>query len=539
MFHYSSELLWNNPWLQTLCVTWLTHVFLHKNMDVLAWIQNLTRTHGWSWVLRTVVPSSWHCKTIVLRGKITDLVDGYNCKPMTVSTFSDRFHALWNHILQHVPHNDTIWEISENVLSPGGALYNNNNNNNNNNNCSSGVEANDRSFLFVSQPHMFQIGPEVYAQTSIHYDEETSHNRIGSSTSRNMHIEIKVLSYTVSLDNMQYYLDLMTENYLENIRRSREHTRFLYTLYKTEYDTHPRECWMEHPFQSNRTFDNLFFDGKDKLLQQINFFVDNKPWYDRMGIPYTLGVGLSGPPGTGKTSLIKCIANHLGRHVVSLSLKMVKTRVQLLQFFYESQYNAQNRPHSIGFDKKILVLEDIDCMGDLVKSRKNTTTTTNSSTASGDHASSNSAAADVEKLTKLLQQELPKSTVDSLMSKCTKQHEDGITLDDILNLWDGLCETPHRILILTSNHYDQLDPALVRPGRIDLTLNMGHVTAAVVKDMFTYLFEKPWPEDVTVPSSAASLLTPAHVINLFLQTGRDETAFLRALHVRKTTKKVL
>lgn len=209
---------------------------------------------------------------------------------------------------------------------------------------------------------------------------------------------------------------------------------------------------------------------------------------------------------------------------------MVKTRVQLLQFFYESQYNAQNRPHSIGFDKKILVLEDIDCMGDLVKSRKNTTT-------SGDDAAA--AVPDVEKLTKLLQQELPKSTVDSLMSKCAKQHEDGITLDDILNLWDGLCETPHRILILTSNHYDQLDPALVRPGRIDLTLNMGHVTAAVVKDMFTYLFEKPWPEEVSVPSSVSSLLTPAHVINLFLQTGRDETAFLRALHVRKTAKKVV
>jgi SpoVK/Ycf46/Vps4 family AAA+-type ATPase len=133
------------------------------------------------------------------------------------------------------------------------------------------------------------------------------------------------------------------------------------------------------------------------------------------------------------------------------------------------------------------------------------------------------------KLSELLQNDLSKRQVDSILSKYSSSGEDdAITLDDILNLWDGLCETPHRILVITSNHYDQLDPALVRPGRIDLTLKMGHVTPEVLQEMFAHLFDKPWPADEAVPDTTADL-TPAKIINVFLQSGRDETRFLLGL----------
>ena len=503
--------------LQTIGATLFTHLVIHRD-----WFQSGTII--WDAIRAflqdyNVLPSSWQRKTFILRGKITDLVDGYNVKPSSLCMFSDRFQAIWNYILlfiqQQPDPNNVIREITENFMtstSPQGTVT-------------------EMAFLFVSQRGTFVLDRELYAQTSIRYDEDSSQSRNGAvNASRHMHIELRIHSYTRSVVQIQQFIDSITEKYLANIRKSREKMKFLYTLFKPEYDSLPRDCWMEHQFVSNRTFSNLFFDGKPALMAQLDFFVNNQAWYDRMGIPYTLGIGLSGPPGTGKTSLIKCIANYLDRHVVTMSLKMIKTRVQLLQFFYESQYNGQNRANSIGFDKKIMVLEDLDCLGAMVKSRAATDGNISPTSWCGDPPGADDKPLNKTRLSELLQNDLSKKQVDHILAKYSSADEaegGAITLDDILNLWDGLCETPHRILIITSNHYDQLDPALVRPGRIDLTLNMGTVNAAVLEDMFAHLFEKPWPLNIPVPM--AIQMTPAQVINVFLQSGRDETRFLEML----------
>ena len=137
-----------------------------------------------------------------------------------------------------------------------------------------------------------------------------------------------------------------------------------------DHEDYYQECWNESIFTTTRSFDNLFFDNKTRLLNQIDFFLHNKEWYYKKGIPYTLGIGLSGEPGTGKTSIIKAIAKYTDRHIVNLSMKLFKTRGQLYKFFFENTYNRKNIDDSITFDKKIIVIEDIDCLGDIVFTKK-------------------------------------------------------------------------------------------------------------------------------------------------------------------------
>ena len=87
----------------------------------------------------------------------------------------------------------------------------------------------------------------------------------------------------------------------------------------------PTEDYNEFPFESRKTFDNVFFAQKQTVVSRIDFFLKNYDWYAERGIPYTLGFLFHGLPGCGKTSTIKAIANMTQRHIVSVQLKNIKT----------------------------------------------------------------------------------------------------------------------------------------------------------------------------------------------------------------------
>jgi chaperone BCS1 len=310
---------------------------------------------------------------------------------------------------------------------------------------------------------------------------------------------------------------------LKSIENERCNKKFIYTLIKAKYEENKYECWSECSFESSKTFHNLFFKGKEDIINKLDFFVNNKLWYYEMGIPYTIGIGLHGPPGTGKTSLIKCIANKLNRHIVNLSLKLIKTKRQLDDFFFEDRYNSGNKKGSISFSEKIIVIEDIDCIGDIVLKRD-------------EAKKKKSLGLDFSKITtstninvgEALKSFADKKNDETLRIGKNILEEDLITLDDILNLWDGLRETPGRVLIISSNCYGDLDPALVRPGRIDVTLELGNPDHEIISQLYKHLTKEIIPDKV-LKKIKPNFYSQAEIINMYLSSNKSPKTFINRL----------
>jgi len=104
-----------------------------------------------------------------------------------------------------------------------------------------------------------------------------------------------------------------------------------------------------------------------------------------------------------------------------------------------------------------------------------------------------------------------------------------LTLDDILNLWDGIEENTGRILIISSNYYEALDKALVRPGRIDINLKMKKVNLGIFREMFVHLYNGFDGYEESMKCFPEYVYTPAEIMNYYTIYKDDPVGFLRVL----------
>ena len=111
--------------------------------------------------------------------------------------------------------------------------------------------------------------------------------------------------------------------------------------------------------------------------------------------------------------------------------------------------------------------------------------------------------------------------------------DDELTLSFILNLIDGIRETPGRIIILTSNHYDQLDKALIRPGRIDITLEMKNASRNTINQIYENFYNDKI-DDHTLTGVPDGHYSPAEVINMQFSAS-DSKDFIHKLTAKFRT----
>lgn len=239
--------------------------------------------------------------------------------------------------------------------------------------------------------------------------------------------------------------------------------------------------WISKPSDTSRKISTVILkeNQMQDIVDDLNDFLQKEEWYVSRDVPYARRYLFYGTPGTGKSSCIRALASHAKRHIHYLVLSEVKSDAELFKLF-----------ETVNFSTTILVIEDIDCASKIVMARESN---------EGDDK---------------------KEQKDQKDQKEQKEQKSGstLTLSGLLNAIDGgMIQTHGQILIMTTNHPDQLDPALIRAGRVDRNIEFSNCTVSQIRELFRNFFDTHPEDEITVTWE----ISPAEVTSVFLRHKKN------------------
>lgn len=260
-------------------------------------------------------------------------------------------------------------------------------------------------------------------------------------------------------------------------------------------------------FITNKSYNNVFGNEARLLEKRIRFFKENPEFYNHRGIPYKIGALLEGVPGTGKTSLVGATAAYLKRHLILVKFDQIVTASRFRDLFFNEEItvydNATQESRSIKLPiaNRLYLIEEIDALGEIVHCRD------------GNHHGYNNYG-DLSSV------------------------PDELTLAEILDVFDGNLQNPGRVMFITSNHAEKLDPALVRPGRIDLNLKFTYTDRQTMQLAYEHFFELGAdPQNSTLfEDMPTNTLTMAEIHSVFMTHMDDKEAAYQGLCALASTK---
>lgn len=269
--------------------------------------------------------------------------------------------------------------------------------------------------------------------------------------------------------------------------------------------------FMSYEFATTSSFANFFSEESATVDADLTYFLTNRDAYARTGRPWTYTVLNEGPPGVGKTKLVKAIAAKTGHTLIIINLAHIVSIQTLYEAFHSPILAGEYVPH----EKRLYYIPEVDTqMLDMFKSRQ-----------------AGPVAMPAESLDRR-REKSERIKVSSIEPPVAKKP----TLGEILNILDGVPERYGHILVLDTNHVSKLDPALIRPGRVDRIVSWQKMSSESMRGFIENYYMRPLPKSVVFPERTFTAAELQGIVSQYKDWETLLPVLMRPQHVPQKLK---